>query len=413
MNNTVTYGQLNTERDSTEKSYVGVRDSIIFAAILLLSMVPLSTVGNLLRFVVVAAAFMIVGAYRFDRMTLDIFFFIALCFALSFITVGLSENGTVNNSELLHEIARMGLLVLLLFTVRKLRVSMKFAVWCGFIFVLINLGIQILQYYHVEAVMNFLRSNYVFSTNSWTHLDLAYATGSNFRAGSVFINPNVYMAVPVLVMCLVLEYYRKKFTVMGLIMCFLCSVSCILTGSRTTTIIIGIMLLYYIIRYLKGVWKPLVVIIVLLLLLPNWSYLGESLRAFSFESLVDDSLSVKIQLYFGFIATSNLQYWLFGSLGSTEVFNSMDSELMYVIAYYGLFGITWYAMLLRYSFKINRSLRFFSVSFLIILLLVGITATLFLCLPVATFVIAFGFVNYEVEPDKEVADTSMLSPGVV
>ena len=143
---------------------------------------------------------------------------------------------------ILHEVVRIGSYFCIAIGLSKLKISRKkLTILCGLLLT-INFAVQLLQFFKVEAVFDFLRKYYL-QGEDFRHLNLAYGTTlSSFRSGSIFINPNVYS--PIALMCLAVLLAdldinirsNFKLTLASLVLIFVGGGSLLLTGSRTALV---------------------------------------------------------------------------------------------------------------------------------------------------------------------------------
>lgn len=377
-----------------------------FVAILLASLVylPASSTFNFIRLGVVAVIFVFKFYSTEPDKELNK---VAICMALSPVISGgivfVMELGTANTTLILHEFQRMVFCAMLIVTIRKLELNFKIIYIITVLVLIPNFVIQVLEYFQNGWVFNFIQNNYVFADEGeFTHLDLAREEyNSGLRCGSIFVNPNVYMAIPLyaLVIFLHQDQERKGFINYVLIVCAV--ISGLITGSRTATIAMAIILGIYIFRYANFFGK---IIFVLAALFVAFRYGSELLttRAFDLDNAAEGSLGVKINQYGWYFSNASVLYWITGSLGSS-IATTMDSEVGHIYAWYGVFGIYWYIQYYRYIWKnCNEKIIFYNKPLIYITLLVALSASVLLCMPIYPFAALILFSDIDTKAKNEI-----------
>ncbi len=381
-----------------------------FVAILLASLVylPASSTFNFIRLGVVAVIFVFKFYSTEPDKELNK---VAICMALSPVISGgivfVMELGTANTTLILHEFQRMVFCAMLIVTVQKLELNFRIIYIITVLVLIPNFIIQLLQYTQNGWVDSFIRNNYAFAEEGeFTHLDLA-TESYGLRCGSIFVNPNVYMAIPLyaLVVFLHQDQERKGFINYALIVCAV--ISGLITGSRTATVAMAIILGIYIFRYANYGGK---IIFVLAALFVAFRYGSELLttRAFDLDNATEGSLGVKINQYGWYFSNASFLYWITGSLGSTFV-PTFDSEIGHIYGWYGVFGIYWYIQYYRYIWKnCNEKIIFYNKPLIYITLLVAFTASVLLCMPIYPFaaLILFSDIDTKAEKAESVEESS-------
>ena len=379
-----------------------------FVAVLLASLIylPGSSTFNFIRLGVVAVIFVFKFYSTEPDKELNK---VAICMALSPVISGgivfVMELGTANTTLIVHEFQRMVFCAMLIVTVRKLELNFRIIYLITILVLIPNFIIQVLQYFQTGWVFDFIQNNYVFEdANEFSHLDLAREEyGEGLRCGSIFVNPNVYMAIPLyaLVVFLHKDQERKGFINYALIVCAV--ISGLITGSRTATVAMAIILGIYIFRYANYGGK---IIFVLAALFVAYRYGSELIttRAFDLDNATEGSLGVKINQFGWYFSSTSILYWLTGSLGSQAVLE-FDSEIGHVFGWYGLFGIYWYFKYFQYIWKYcNEKIVFYNKPLVYISILVAITASVLLCMPIYPFVALVLFSDIDTKTNNEIVD---------
>lgn len=384
------------------------RDYIPVVLIASLTFLPLTTMGNLLRFGIVGVLFFFNDrtGVKFDMRMISMFLTMISGIVLSYLAVCLVEQ-YANFSVMLHEAMRFGFYILLIIVVYGYKIQFKFIYWICIFILLFNLTIQILQFNDVQWVYDFIRDNYV--TNGTSHLDLAtteYGTES-FRSGSIYLNPNVYMVIPCTTLCVILQANILKHNVMNYVWAVATLFSLLLTGSRTTFFVATALVVYYFITDKKlGNARFVVFGILVLLLVFNYNTLVSNYRVFDLDLSSGGSFGVKIGGLFAYLKNANPLYFITGSLSSSLVVQ-IDAEWGYVFSYFGILGLYWYINFLILLYNRNKkALPFLTKTVTIVIMLIAMTASVVLCMPVFSFFCLIGLVEIEVstkEPEHLVS----------
>ena len=362
-------------------------DIVIAIVFVLLTYLPLKSVYNFIRIGVVAVIFLFkyIGSEQDKKLNK-----IALCMVASPIISGaivfVIELGSVNTGLIIHEIQRMIFCAMLIVTVRKLKLSFRVIYILTAIVLISNFIIQILQYFQVGWVYDFIHNNYVSDTDAvFTHLDLSLTSkNAEIRCGGIFVNPNVYMAIPLYSMVVFLHRDMEKSGIINYILMACALVSGFITGSRTATISMAIILGIYVFKYARS-WSRLIFVVAAIVLIVRFGSDLFSSRAFSLDGGTNGSLGVKISQFGWYFSSANVIYWITGSIGSNAV-SSFDSEIGHIYGWYGIFGIYWYAQYFGYIWNnCNQKVVFYTKPLIYISLLVAFTASILLCMPIFPF----------------------------
>ena len=376
------------------------KDDIYAYVLVLLVYVPSNTWGNIVRVFAAALLFVLKSGFLAEFKIRRLALFMVVSPVFPALIVMLLEHG-VNMSLVAHEVMRMIFCAFIIMTVSRFQVSFRCLYICCVAALIPNFIIQVLQYNDVESAFTFVKNNYVDSSSmdEWTHLELARIEGGGFRSGAVFINPNVYMVIPLLSAVVFFKQDSKSPNIMNYLLIGCAMASCLLTGSRTATVVLAVILGIYLFRYSSGVSKAVFAIgFAAVLFFFGSSYLSGS-RAFSFSG--DDSLAVKFRGYYYFWK-STLEYplyWITGSLGS-RVAAGVDSEFGHIYSWFGLFGLYWYVNYLRIIYRRNTGIPFYSKPVTYVSMLVAFSASVLLCMPIYSFVCLIQFSNLQISSEE-------------
>ena len=311
------------------------------------------------------------------------------------IVVFFVENSGFSVNLFTHELMRMLFCAVTILAVSKLNVSFKCIYRIVLLVLLPNLIIQIMQYMQIDSIFAFISQHYVTPDSEWSHLELARQPGIDFRSGSIFLNPNVYMVIPLLSVVIFLQKDRNSPGIFNYIYIGCAILSCFLTGSRTATVVLIVIIALYYVRYATKQSRLIFFVVFILIAMRFGSDLVIDSRAFQIMSEGDtDSLMVKIRgfLWFWQSTSSVPIYWISGSLGS-QIASGIDCEWGHIYTWYGVFGVLWYIQYIRIALKKNQSFSYYAKPLIYVCTFVAITASILLCMPIYSFVAVLLFVN--------------------
>lgn len=383
--------------------------AVLFAALVYL---PSSTVYNIIRLSLVAVVFIFkyYSGEEHDKALNKV----ALCMVASPLISGgivfVMELGSSNTTLLIHEIQRMFFCAMLIITVKTLNLNFRIIYIITVLVLIPNFIIQILEYLQVGAVFDFIDSHYVFAdADEFTHLDLAIqgsGQGENLRFGSIFVNPNVYIAIPLyaLVVFLHQDQERKGIINYALIVCAV--ISGLMTGSRTATVAMVIILGIYIFRY-ANFWGKMIFVLAAVFVAFRFGSELLTERAFQLDEIGKGSLGVKTNQFSWYLSTTNFLYWITGSLGSKTV-GAFDSEIGHIYGWYGVFGVYWYFQYYKYIWKnCNEKIVFYNKPLVYITILVAFSASVLLCMPIYSYAALVLFSNIEYDNESGANETEV------
>ena len=362
-------------------------DNTIAVILALLVYIPSTSVGNYIRLGVVIVAFVMKHMNeRPEKSIGKIALFMVLSPLISVFFVIMFEGFSINWALVTHEIQRMLFCALMLMTVVKMNISFRLIYIITILALMPNFLIQLLQYAKVQSVFNFIESNYQTGVEAeeWTHLDLAREEGSSFRSGSIFLNPNVYMAIPLMALVIFLHQDKEKSSIWNYALIACATISCFLTGSRTATIVLAVMMVWYIVKYAATLSRILLVFAIALVLYRYGAYLVTTRGAQIFDTA---SFELKINS-FDWFWKSTVEtpiYWITGAIGSKEANMVFDGEIGHLYGWYGLFGLYWYVKYYRFALKNNSEKLFYTKPLTAVHAFVAITASVLLCMPIYPF----------------------------
>lgn len=363
--------------------------AVLLAALVYL---PGTTMGSMIRIGVVVCAYVLVPAtteYGNEREISSI----AKCIFVSpFIPIiFVMMSGGINTGVIVHEIMRMIFCAILILTVSKMHISFSAIYLATLVAFIPNFAIQVMEYLHIPGVLEFIRQYYVtdLETNL-VHLSLATNTGTGFRSGSVFINPNVYMIIPMLSMCVFFFKDRHRPSLINTVLIIATVVSGLLTGSRTSIIVMATIMAVYYFKYSTGFSKIIAIAVLAFVIVKFGSDLQTSSRALQVTNT--DSFDSKYMAFIWYWQRTMSAPWLWitGSLGSYLTMG-MDSEWGFIYAWYGLFGLSWYIRYLKTIWFNNYQIEFYSKLIAICCAMTAMTASVLLCMPIYSYACLIAF----------------------
>lgn len=373
------------------------RDEVIFTVLSFLTFLPLSNRYNLMRIAVVGMCFLLTANYyeeqyvrRIKSLSLKMF----LSPILPVLVVMFLDDAPISMGLVRHELMRLIFAIAVIGVAYKLRVSFNCVYRTTIVVFMTNFAIQLCQYNGVSAVYNFIKRYYVIAAaGEWSHLELSLIAGDSFRAGSIYINPNVYMVIPLMGLAVFFQKKTSKDSILNNLLIVCCVISCLLTGSRTAVVVAVAIIAYYYFRYNTNLIKRVFVAIIaisLLYMIKDSTLVG--MRAFQLETEDMDSLAVKLNGFIWYWNSANIIYWLTGSLGSTTV-AGIDCEWGHIYTWYGCFGLLWYIQYYKLIWNRNNHLVFYTHIIVIVMALTAITASVLLAMQLFTFACVLAFAN--------------------
>jgi hypothetical protein len=300
----------------------------------------------------------------------------------------------------MHEFQRMLFYAILIIVVNQYKVSFRFVYVITITILLIHTAIQTLQWLGYSWITDFIRQYYLEPGGSTTHLDLTYLKGSDFRSGSIYLNPNVYMVIPLTALCVILQYNIIKKMSINYVWVIAALFSIMLTGSRTTLIISSVIVVIYLFKYETAARKIIILGFAICVALLAGEWMSDNFRLFRLSEGFDDSFAVKWNGFLYYIKNASPLYYFYGSLSSSQTIQ-IDAEWGYIYSYFGLLGLWWYIKLLNTMRRNNSSLPLLAFGSNIVIILVACSASVVLCMPIFTFFSIITLTNIELNHDRE------------
>ena len=288
-----------------------------------------------------------------------------------------------NENIWFHEFQRIIYYCILISIIFNCKVKQKntyiICVFC----VLVNFFIQCVQWLHISEMNALIRKYYLEPNADGRHLLLAYAHGINFRSGSIFMNPNIYMVIPCLTLCVVIQHYIVCKNVYDIIFMIISIFSAMLTGSRTALICIACILFWGSI-YIKKIKIFLFTSLILLIVVLFFNGLIENYRFFELNDALEKSGNAKIKIIVDYLINARFIYYFIGSLGVEHLYFA-DCEWGHIIIFYGILGVVWYVMIIACMLRNKLTINFQVYSSVMLLCLIACTATVIFCMPISNF----------------------------
>lgn len=372
-------------------------DNLGIIAIAALSFVPSNSDGDVVRIGVVALLFLGVLLIKkqiiLSNEMVSVIVIIAACTVLTLL-IGFFYDSIPATWK--HEMFRNLFICIVIVVVSNLRCTYKFLyiVFLGILFV--NTAIQILEFFKVPVVFQIIEQYYGGEGN--VHMMLAFNSSLKyFRAGSIFLNPNIYMVIPLISITILLQNTKIKNTKWNYFFLLVSFVSIFLTGSRTAFLLGGAIVGYFMIidnRKKVGIAFLGIVVVIFIALLLSKS--NGTIRLFDVKSGMSNSVGYKLRQMQEYIKNADAVPLLLGSLGVVDL-SGIDFEWGYIVAYYGIGGIIWYCLLIKNIRGKNTISKFFTLSLKGIMILLSVTASVLLCMQICTLFLLIAFVQIDTD----------------
>lgn len=353
------------------------------------TLLPLSGRGNILKLILALLFFLHTLTRGHVRPGLTkVFVPMLLGLLIAPLAVLICEQ-RLSGSDVIHEAERLLFYILIIQCCWNSEVKFDSLYRIATALFIIHLAIQLLQYSGFQPIFNIIEKYYLQPGDSGIHLSLARSKNLlNFRSGSIFMNPNVYMVIPCVYLSIAYQKLLNRRSLAGYILVVCAAVSLLLTGSRTSIVVFFIVSYIYL-KHDKSIGGFRWIIIFLLAIMASWTIIFSSLsnkyRAFDIASGVDNSFGVKLKILWRYITTSNPLYFLTGSLGKVDR-TLLDFEVGYLFSFFGPVGFIWYVRFLKLIGRSRPDNSFLTRSATLIIILIGLTATVILCMPVFPYV---------------------------
>lgn len=362
-------------------------DRIGIIAVAAMSFLPLVGIGNYLRLVMVVGLFFLQGATGRFKLHPEIKRIITMMITGAIVPalVVTMFEGEINFGFWSHEFIRILFLSVLIAVVYNYKTSPEFLLKVCIVVLCVNFVIQFMQWRGLGGINGWIQAHYLNPEDKKNvHLLLSMYEGAGFRAGSIFINPNVCMVIPCTVIAVLLQHNIQHPNLINYAWIGVALFSVLLTGSRTAFILSMVIVGYCTWKDKQAGKIKWLLPIVLILGLFYFKNSLANFRAFDLENAMASSGNTKLASIFWYVSSANIIYLLTGCCGSANVFGA-DNEWVYIFMFYGVIGIWWYISLIK-LFKRNQFLfPFQSRAITCVLCLIACSATVMLCMPVCSF----------------------------
>ncbi len=364
-----------------------------------MTLLPMTTLFNLVRLALAAGLFVLGMLKKPTISTKLIVLYVLMVLGLIIppVTVLFLEGNLSNFGTWMHEFQRLLFYIVLITAVYEYRVSFKFLYWLCIATLLFHTTIQTMQWFEVEGIYEFIRDVYAGGEDQ-IHLQLSLGgiNNSGFRSGSIYLNPNVYMVIPLSILCVILQANQLKSSLLNYAFMLVALFSLLLTGSRTTLIVAVLLITVYILRNHAvspvAKFSMLLALFLSILILPQW--LG-NFRIFDLGDGIESSAAIKFGGFLGYLSMANPLYFITGCLSSV-ILVPIDAEWGYIFSFYGIAGLTWYIGYIRLMGRNMDVLPFMTNAVRIVLCLIAMTASVVLCMPVFSFFCLLSLTKIEV-----------------
>ncbi len=384
-------------------------DKFLIVIIGLLPLVPTTNPGMYIRIGVVIFSLLVIVVFKrngfyFRNSNLTGVISLMIFSLLLPVAFGPFITHEYNNALVIHELERLIYNVMLMYIISTMKFEKKLVYKVCLFICFITFAIQIFQLVSPSAANAFIRRYYVEQGESGKHLLLSLQSGSGFRAGSIFVNPNICGQVFIICTPVFLEKLLNRFCVKNLLPLVMVIVAILLTGSRTAFLLFGILLLMYIFDpniHIKSSFRVFVLVVIVIALI-IFLFVGSDFlsyyRGSHIKEGLEDSLFTKFALFFQYVKNTSIIRMIFGTIYSVSPYQ-IDAEWGYIFEYFGLLGIIWFC---RFIVVIYKRRCFNSRMMVAILALYGLTCTIMLSLSISSlffFVALSNYVNESKVPD--------------
>jgi hypothetical protein len=324
---------------------------------------------------------------------------LALCFMPFYSTI-------TNQNVIIKELLRCVLHVMLIATFSTAKISLSFykKIWLSLLTLIV--GIAVLQYIKVFDIDGILANIYgrtgQFYNSQQTTLEF-------FRCGSVFINPNDFAAFLAASLSIFLYMQRQEpdSILIRMLVYGMYIIAFVLSGSRSGMLVGFAMVAWHL--YLTNNRKISVIIAKLICIIPIvavvffilfWGqgyHLSDlsALRMFQVSQGLENSFGIKLSNLINLFKQANplnilLGFGPYDYSSSYEL--SMDFDIGYFVAFFGLAGVGSHCLLIssinKIGTKYSRSRKELNTCFVFIALLFGLTAGVYFNLRMFTVYLA-------------------------
>ena len=392
-------GPLSSESSNQSKEDIDRLGIIVLAA---MSFLPMIGRGNILRLILMAGLVcqqIVLKRYKIAPEIKRILVMMVTSAIIPAVVVFALEGG-ISVGLWLHEFIRILFYCMLIPVVYNYRTTSEFLFKVCVVVLVVNFGIQFMQWRGLGNINGWIYEYYAPKDAKFTHLMLAMYEGKAFRAGSIFLNPNVCMVIPCTILGVLLQRNFIEYSIWNYAWIGVALFSVLLTGSRTAFILSMIIVGFCTWKDKKaGKIKWLLPIILIAGLWMNASLLG-NFRAFDVESAMHGSGHTKISGIIAYLQITNLIYMVTGCCGSSLVFG-LDNEWGYIYMFYGILGLVWYISFLRLFQRNKVLLPLQTLATTLVICLVACTASVFLCMPVCSFFCAVALPQFIAKDMRE------------
>lgn len=358
-----------------------------------LALLPTTTIFVYVKFALVlllTAGNILANRTYISKKSIIVYLLWGVNIVLSFTTVLMLES-SFNINLIIHEIQRLIFYLLLYLLCSSFRVKLTTLANICRLLLLINLGVQLLQYFRIGNTYSFLYNYYLPPGEGTAHLDMAYwVENGYFRSGSIFLNPNVYVLYPIIFELVFLQKMNDKHGIFDYFWLISCVISIYLTGSRTGLILFVTVYIYSSINNKRFSLDKLILPIILII---GFVFLASSFgndmgaRIFQLSDGVSGSTGVKLEGFKWYLKAANPAYWLFGSLGSNNQLVVIDMEFGHIFVWFGVLGLYWYIKLIQGLADVNKDIfKMLSRGMQIVIVLTAFSSSTILNMSVFPFI---------------------------
>lgn len=317
--------------------------------------------------------------------------------------------------EINEYIRYLSLLIIFLFFPFNVKISNKILIRIIFSTGILIVFFQLGSAYGISAINNLIHRFYPIDIDIWASQSINSISGLNIdglysRFGGIYYNPNI-MGQNIVLWCIlfvnIIDLNRHKlrgfrFYVIGTYS--ITALSVIISGSRTAMVVFSAFILIKYFYFIKKK-KILVLLFVIFAIILSYEFLS-NLRIFNISSAItspEGSFSIKFKILKDWLFT-RFQYdvpFLNVLFGDFDLGIQFDSDLGYVLSYFGLIGCFAILLLIINVFRHSRTKR---SNFVVFLISIGATIIMNFRFSIITFVIlsiAFTSLNKKLKQSNE------------
>ena len=220
-------------------------DNFYLLSIFFMSVLPYTANWYVLRMVYLGFIFVYMSTKKVIKIPRNTLVILVI-WLIDLLANSLFLNSGKNLDWQLHEFQRFLMYSVLILLSSNIKIQINQIRRYSILLLLFHLLIQLAQWFRFEVINDFIRFVYSGSEETGIHLSLVYEKGiANFRSGSIFLNPNVYLVYPLIFCVVFFQCYLLSRKKTDFLFILLSMVSILLTGSRTGFVVVSVITFIY------------------------------------------------------------------------------------------------------------------------------------------------------------------------